>query len=710
MPDMYLGSQAPMYQNVHIKIFDGKTGRIRLERNAKNRITKLMLWGIAQFLSGNFNDSTPDRIYEYIPRYLAFGTNQPGPDADTAGVSTAVTVLDSRLLNEYTYVSTDGASEPVKRISIQGRQHSKINTSFSSPSIKLTLSTYVSSARFDGLEIGEAGLFSKEYDNNCLARVVFPPFKKNPGEVIDIQWEITLLSYGTTKYPETIQIEGPGKVIIPITYTPYHIMTEDTGLAYIDNMIVSAEDSTSDERVVVFEVDETTKEVSIVTDIEDMRGSRLEARLKSFDYSLDELYERMMNYKLDGWQFRYKVSGNPGVFYLGDIQRMESLENYLMDSDNYYLQDSQGYQLIAADPFAGSTDYQPVLMSYIYEESVEYEQKLTGYRLEPGSDPDDYNVVGPDGTPSDYRIIDNEVFKREEDEASGYTSLHRYLYNGLIIDENNVSLGYGYNDDGEVYILTETNYQNTNLNAYLAYDNSMAGKEYIYKIYQENNLGIILDTGYWIDWTVDKEVYNGDVDTLYHITNDNYFAIGETYKLSAYITPSDATDKSVSWNIINSNISKINQQGVLTSWNVGETIAMVSTSNDLRARVQVQVVKNSQLVLVDSLTIDPNEVTFIVEEAPNTPTQVITAIVKPVFSTYKTVAWTTDAAFDALCTLIPLGNNQARITLNNSGNVGRGRVTATTLDGKTATCLVTVIYQTDDKEDCPDPFHNEQQI
>ena len=104
MSDMYLGSQAPLYQNVKIRVFNQKTGHVRIERNVKNRVTKLMLWGIAQFLSGAFNDSTPDKIYEYIPRYIALGSCIPGPDAQTAGVSTTVTVNDSRLLNEYKYL------------------------------------------------------------------------------------------------------------------------------------------------------------------------------------------------------------------------------------------------------------------------------------------------------------------------------------------------------------------------------------------------------------------------------------------------------------------------------------------------------------------------------------------------------------------------------------------------------------------------------
>ena len=89
----------------------------------------------------------------------------------------------------------------------------------------------------------------------------------------------------------------------------------------------------------------------------------------------------------------------------------------------------------------------------------------------------------------------------------------------------------------------------------------------------------------------------------------------------------------------------------------------------------------------------------------------ISAVVKPTFSTYKTVKWSTDAALDAICDFNVLNNNKAQVRLNNSGNVGRGIITATTQDGKSASCLVTVIYESDDKEDCIDlRYHEDQQI
>ena len=130
MSDMFLGSQTPIYQNVRI-CRRSKTGKILEERYAKNRVTRLMLYGIGKFLLGQFNDSSPDKIYEYIPRYLALGTNTPGADANYAGVTFVSSVNDTRLLNEITQTSTAGTSESVKRIWIAERNMCKLNTKFS---------------------------------------------------------------------------------------------------------------------------------------------------------------------------------------------------------------------------------------------------------------------------------------------------------------------------------------------------------------------------------------------------------------------------------------------------------------------------------------------------------------------------------------------------------------------------------------------------
>ena len=157
--------------------------------------------------------------------------------------------------------------------------------------------------------------------------------------------------------------------------------------------------------------------------------------------------------------------------------------------------------------------------------------------------------------------------------------------------------------------------------------------------------------------------------TLYHVTtsgndrDNNYFAIGDTHRLIPVISPSDATDKSVSWSIINESISKINSEGVLHAWNLGETLAYVTTSNNVKSRVTVEVVRDATIVHTTQVTIIPSTITFdvvndigIYKEAH--------ANVSPVYSSYNVVSWTADIDAEKIIMLESLGNNHARVKLN----------------------------------------------
>ena len=53
-----------------------------------------------------------------------------------------------------------------------------------------------------------------------------------------------------------------------------------------------------------------------------------------------------------------------------------------------------------------------------------------------------------------------------------------------------------------------------------------------------------------------------------------------------------------------------------------------------------------------------------------------------------------------------MGNNQVKLVLNGTGNIGSGYLTATSQSGLSASCLVRVIYKSlNDGCDCPDPSH-----
>lgn len=702
MSDMYLGSQAPMYQNVHIRVRDEKTGRVRLERTAKNRITKLMLWGIARFLSGEFNDSTPDKIYEVIPRYLALGSNKPKA-GDNSSITTSVSVNDTRLLNEYTVLTSTGSTEPVKRISIQGRQHSKLTTHFSDPFIKLSLSTYVSSAQFDGVEIGEAGLFSKETSNNCLARVVFPTFKKEKGEVIDIQWDITLLSYGTTKYAESVSIDGPNKITLGLDYTPYHIVTEHLGLYRLknDNRYLYNRSGNP-----IFELSNNL--LTFVGDSTDIEEWKEWVTATCSSYTVNEICSHLTSgcvfYPNDD-QVYYKTTETPTIFYFDDEKRIKDENTLLADNEYNLLHDVEDYQLVVKEA-AKTIIAQEMLISYIGVTESEYDKTYTGATLRATASPKDY-IVEYSNDSLKYKVIDNQFYIRESSSSNKYNPCDAYLYSNTIINGDGELLPYTYDaESGKIYEVTLKTSKTSNTSAFLR-KLSVNGNK-IFQIYKINNGVSINYTGYWIDWDVDKEVYYGENDLLYHVSNDNYFVIGDTYQLKASILPTDTTDTSLTWTCVNQLITKLSTHGAVQAWNVGETMAIVTTSNDLKARIIIEVVKSSTMHAVDDITLEPNSLNIQVTE-PDTTRHIVTAVVTPPFATYHTVEWKLDNSAEQLCSIIALGNNKVAVT-KPTGNIGRGYLIATTQDGKSAKCLITTQYESSDVDDCRDPCHDDQQI
>ena len=713
MADMYLGSQLPLYQNVHITVRNKKTGKIRIERSCKNRVTRLMLWGIARFLAGEFNDSTPDKIYEYIPRYCALGSNRPS-NLETTKVTTSVTVDDSRLLNEYKVLTSNRSSEPVKRINIQGRQHNKTTTRFTDSFVKLSFSVYVSSSRFDGLEIGEAGLFSKEYDDNCLARVVFSPFQKRENEVIDIQWDITLLSYGTTKYPENVNISGPDKIIIPINYTPYHIKTTDVGLYYdLQDQVFYDKQGAP-----IFTVHNNI--LSPVDSIEELKKTYWYTYISSLTDShltYEAAYNLLTSAKLDGSLILEGFTSNyykekPCHFYLGAATRIKGRENMLADVENNLLHDNHipdtyEDQLYTSDPVPGVSFAQTMCISYIYKENIEYIDTPTGYVANLHNDRGDYVITGPDGDTTEYKVISYEIFKRDDKSASGYVSTGLYMYSGSVVDKDKNITKYIYDSTGVFYTREiKEPVIDSSTNTFII---PRLNNESVRDIYKLKDTGEAYYTNYWIDWENDKEVYNVAQDTFYHITQDNYFATGDSYKLVPVISPADATDKTVSWSVANKLISKVDTNGVVTAWNVGDTLVFVSTTNGIKSRVNIEVVKNAALVNAESIVIDPESISFNAATdgiSGNAKEITVKATVLPAIATYSVVEWYMDADGNRMCNFVSLGDNSVKITLNESGNIGRGYITASLQNGLSAKCLITVSYETEEDEDCKDPTHD----
>ena len=171
-------SQVSYTVNVCVKEIDKITHKVYNEIKGSNRATRNALYGIIKFINGEFNPSISDYINsvnKFIPRYVALGKG-----------SSAVTVNDSSLGNEYLV-----NSQPY-RIRIND---SEVVNNRNNPYMKLITKTYISDDYFDNNEFTELGLFSTEKSQSCWARVVMDrPFKKLDTTVLEITWEITIIS------------------------------------------------------------------------------------------------------------------------------------------------------------------------------------------------------------------------------------------------------------------------------------------------------------------------------------------------------------------------------------------------------------------------------------------------------------------------------------------------------------------------------------
>lgn len=681
MSDMFVGSQAPLYQNVCITR-RSKNGKILEQRFAKNRVTRLMLYGIGKFLLGHFNDSTPDKIYEFIPRYLALGTNTPGSDYQTANVSTISSVNDTRLLNEITQSSTIGTSESVKRIWIAERNMCKINTKFSDPSIKVSIKTYISSNHYDGMEIGEAGLFSKEKDNNCLARVCFPSIKKNHGEVLDIQWDITLLSYGETKYPDKLEIENGSKVTIPLKYTNRHYKTFDLGLKRYDyNGVITIGNDT---KVDLFTIDSDNNIVTTFEDDDIIINSGWKDYLISIglqdhiELFLSELKKSKVPSGFNLMNTYYLISKHQDVSTLFHFNNLYSNENSKM-LDN----DSLCVTLLMSDD--KNLKYTQLNATYLaLDESGSYQIEV-------------------DNNKKLYKVLNNQFYKKELNKST-WIETGYYMYNGIVVDAKGNDMNYSYHD-GHFYQVTST-IDNVFTYQYLNYSNSNIRTDSNRLVnYKIDSYGTIQKTGYELDYENDFKIYLDNEYSEYHLSNDDYWVIGDYLKLIPVLTPKDCTDRTITWKIQNSDIAKINFNGVVTAWNLGETTVIGSTTNDLKAKTIIEVIKESSYIDIDDITLDPTEVTLIVDGDENQYVDVV-ATISPLFASNATVEWKLSSEIHNAVSKINLGNNTVRLTLSGSGDIGTGQLIALSQSGKSATCLVKVLYNSNnDNCDCPDESH-----
>ena len=151
--------------------------------------------------------------------------------------------------------------------------------------------------------------------------------------------------------------------------------------------------------------------------------------------------------------------------------------------------------------------------------------------------------------------------------------------------------------------------------------------------------------------------------------------VGENYTLVVTVSPSNATDKTITWSSTNSSVAVVSGEKV-TAKSEGTTTITAEAHNGKKATCTVTVNEPAQEVIeVTSVSLNKTSLTLEIGAS-----ETLTATVLPSNATDKSVTWTSSA--QSVATVA-----NGKITAVGSGTA---TITATTSNGKTATCMVTV--------------------
>ena len=151
--------------------------------------------------------------------------------------------------------------------------------------------------------------------------------------------------------------------------------------------------------------------------------------------------------------------------------------------------------------------------------------------------------------------------------------------------------------------------------------------------------------------------------------------LDQTVQLTATVSPSNATDKSVVWSSSDNSVATVTSTGLVTAIAPGNAVITATTvdGSNLSATCAITV-----KAYVTSLTLDQTDVTILEGD-----TIVLTPTILPAYATDKNIYWSS--------------SNTGVATVNNGVVVGRSggeaTITARTSDGSnlSATCKVTVV-------------------
>lgn len=168
-------------------------GNLLTDLAVKNRVLRdYGVYSYIRFLLGSFDNGSIWDKQQYVPKYLAVGSNQQ-PLTGAPGTDTVVKFTDTSLFHELDDSAVTGELPENNRIKLNRGNYVEDNTE--DGYIQIQYEAYIPEDRFVGETIGELALMTQKTGWYAYARVSgFEPFIKTEGSVVQIIWTITVKS------------------------------------------------------------------------------------------------------------------------------------------------------------------------------------------------------------------------------------------------------------------------------------------------------------------------------------------------------------------------------------------------------------------------------------------------------------------------------------------------------------------------------------
>ena len=156
--------------------------------------------------------------------------------------------------------------------------------------------------------------------------------------------------------------------------------------------------------------------------------------------------------------------------------------------------------------------------------------------------------------------------------------------------------------------------------------------------------------------------------------------VGNTQTLTATVSPTNASDKSVTWSSNNASVATVSTSGVITAKSAGIATITVTT-NDGAKKATCAVTVKAATVPVTGVSLDKTSLSMMVGD-----TQTLTATITPSNATDKSVTWSSSNSSVATV------SSSGLVTAKAAGTTSI--VVKTTNGGKTASCFINVSQPT----------------